>query len=75
VGSLTVIRHEEGDRYSVARTIPTFFGGRTMAIDPTSGTLFVAFDTLKREAPKKGAPPAILFSLDATALAIFEPRF
>jgi DNA-binding beta-propeller fold protein YncE len=74
-GTLTVVRHEGGDRYSVARTVPTFFGGRTMTVDPATGTLFVAYDTLKRELHKKGAPPALRFDFDATAVAILEPRF
>jgi DNA-binding beta-propeller fold protein YncE len=74
-GTLTVVKHEDGDAYSVVRTIPSFFGGRTMTLDPARGTLFVAYDTLKREPVKKGEPPAIRFGFEGTGLAIFEPRF
>jgi len=75
-GTLTVIKRDAEDHYSVARTVPTFFGARTMSIDPKSGTLFIAHPVLKRDAPPKpGAPAPLKFTPDTLDLAVFEPRF
>ena len=47
LGTLSVIEAEGGDRYRVVRTIPTFFGGRNLTIDPGSGDLFVSHGNMK----------------------------
>jgi DNA-binding beta-propeller fold protein YncE len=45
-GTLTVYQETSPDAYSVLDTIPTLVSGRTMAVDPASGRLFiVAADT------------------------------
>jgi len=46
-GTLTVVHEGAGDVYRVIRTIPTFFGGRNMAIEPHAGTLFIAHGNMK----------------------------
>jgi DNA-binding beta-propeller fold protein YncE len=40
-GTLTVIKQESADRYSVVQTVMTDPGCRTIAIDPTSGRVFM----------------------------------
>jgi len=40
-GTLTVVRQESADRYQVAETLPTQRGARTMALDPTSGRVYL----------------------------------
>jgi YVTN family beta-propeller protein len=41
-GTLSVIRQVTADRYVLAATIPTAVSGRTMAIDPATGRLYIA---------------------------------
>jgi YVTN family beta-propeller protein len=41
-GTLTVIRQEAPDQYSVISTLPTQRGARTMAFDPASGKVYLA---------------------------------
>ncbi len=40
-GTLTVVRQESADRYSVAANLPTQRGARTMALDPRSGRVYL----------------------------------
>ena len=40
-GTLTVIRQESADRYSVVETVPTARGARTMELDPKTHHVFV----------------------------------
>jgi YVTN family beta-propeller protein len=39
-GTLTVVREESADRYSVQATVPTQRGARTMALDPATGKVY-----------------------------------
>jgi len=50
-GTLSVIRAEAGNRYSVAGTLATQAGARTMTLDPTTHQLFTV-------TAKFGPPPA-----------------
>jgi YVTN family beta-propeller protein len=50
-GTLTVVREESADRYSVQATVPTQRGARTMALDPATGKVYVVTTDF-------GAPPA-----------------
>ncbi|HSY95150.1 MAG TPA: hypothetical protein VK793_05995, partial [Steroidobacteraceae bacterium] len=50
-GTLTVVRQESADRYSVQATVPTQRGARTMALDPTSGKVYAVTSDF-------GPPPA-----------------
>jgi len=40
-GTLTVIKQESGDRYTVLETVPTARGARTMELDPKTHHIFV----------------------------------
>jgi DNA-binding beta-propeller fold protein YncE len=40
-GTLTIVRTDAADHYSVAGTLPTQRGARTMALDPTSGRIYL----------------------------------
>jgi YVTN family beta-propeller protein len=40
-GTLTVVREESADRYTVQATVPTQRGARTMALDPATGKVYV----------------------------------
>jgi YVTN family beta-propeller protein len=50
-GTLTVVREESADRYSVQATVPTQRGARTMALDPATGKVYVVTTDF-------GPPPA-----------------
>jgi YVTN family beta-propeller protein len=41
-GSLTIVHQESADRYTVAGTLPTQRGARTMALDATTGRIYLA---------------------------------
>jgi len=40
-GTLTVVREETPGKFSVAETVPTMTGARTMALDPTTHLLYL----------------------------------
>ncbi|MGI8839280.1 MAG: YncE family protein [Caulobacteraceae bacterium] len=71
--TLTVIAEGAGDKFSVARTIPTFFGGRSMAIDPATGTLYVAHGHMAIKSSLKDLLN-LRFGWDGVDLAVFQPR-
>jgi YVTN family beta-propeller protein len=69
-GTLTVVRQESGDRYTVAQTVKTQKGARTMALDPATGrvytvtSLFGAAPTPTPEQPHpRPAPLADTFTV------------
>ena len=72
VGTLTAIKIGPGDHYSVARTLPTFFGGRNMTLDPTSGALFVSHGNMVIKGPLDVLN--LRFGWDGIDVATFEPR-
>jgi len=41
-GTLTVVREETPDRFSVAATVPTLVGARTLAVDPKTHRIYTA---------------------------------
>ena len=41
-GTLTVLKQESADKYTLAETVKTRRGARTMALDPTSGKVYLA---------------------------------
>jgi DNA-binding beta-propeller fold protein YncE len=51
-GTLTVVRQESADRYQVAASVETKRGARTMALDPSSGRIYLV------TADFGAAPPA-----------------
>ncbi len=43
IGSMTVIQQESADRYRVLENAPTRFGGHSLAVDPATHRIFVAY--------------------------------
>jgi len=72
-GTLTAISIGSNDHFGVARTLPTFFGGRNMTLDPETGALFVAHGHMKIMSSVKDALN-LRFGWDGIEVAIFEPR-
>lgn len=71
LGQLSIVSAKPGDQYTVIRTLPTFFGARTMAIDPKSGTLFLPYGAVQMVKPTPEAPRAYSFS--ALKIAVLTP--
>jgi hypothetical protein len=42
VGTVTAIHEDSPDKYTVAQTVPTAFGARTIAFDAKTGRIFLA---------------------------------
>lgn len=72
-GTLTVIREYPGDRYAVVSTLPTFFGARNMAVDPRTGDLFLAHETMKIESPLSDLVN-LRFGWDGVNVAVLRPQ-
>jgi sugar lactone lactonase YvrE len=72
-GTLTAVRVGADDHYTIARTLPTFFGGRAMTLDPATGTLFVTHGHMKIMGSKKDVLH-LRFAWDGIEVATFEPR-
>jgi DNA-binding beta-propeller fold protein YncE len=61
-GTLTVIRQEAPDKYSVAQTVETMKGGRTLALDRRKHRVFVSAK-VPAGAPGGAGPPGSLVVL------------
>jgi DNA-binding beta-propeller fold protein YncE len=72
-GTLTVICEGDENSFSVQRTIPTFFGGRNMAIDPQTGFLFVAHGHMKLLSSIRDTAN-LRFGWDGLDVAVFRPN-
>ena len=72
-GTLTVIHADAKDKYSVERTIPTFLGGRSMAVDGDTGELFVTHGETRVKSPP-GNPLELRFGWDSAQVATFVPN-
>jgi DNA-binding beta-propeller fold protein YncE len=72
-GTLTVIAEGADGHDVVERTIPTFLGGRSMAVDPASGDLFVTHGDTKIKGGLPN-PLALRFGWDNAEVAVFEPN-
>jgi hypothetical protein len=57
-GTLTVIHQDTPDRYSVAQTLATQRGARTMALDPVSGNVYLVTATFGPAPSPTEAQPA-----------------
>jgi DNA-binding beta-propeller fold protein YncE len=55
-GTLTVISEDGPNKFSVAETVQTRVGGRTMGIDPDSGRLFIAAAEIDTKTPPPPGP-------------------
>jgi DNA-binding beta-propeller fold protein YncE len=70
-GTLTIFQQTSPNTYKALETIPTAVSGRTMAVDPASGRLFiVAADTDPSPTPG-GRPKA---RPGTTRVMIFDPK-
>jgi YVTN family beta-propeller protein len=56
-GNLTVVRQDSADRYSVAATIPTQLGARTMALDAASSKVYLVTADFGPPPPATEAQP------------------
>ena len=72
-GTLTAISIAPNDQFAVVRTIPTFFGGRNMTLDPNSGELFVTHGHMKVLGSMKDVLN-LKFGWDGIEVATFQPR-
>lgn len=70
-GTLTVIQQVNSDTYKVRETVTTQVMGRTMAIDPTNGRLFIAAATIDPKSPPKGYPRSLPGTLK---LLVLDPQ-
>ncbi|HEY4032098.1 MAG TPA: DUF5074 domain-containing protein [Caulobacteraceae bacterium] len=55
-GSLTVVSEDSPTKFSVAETVKTRSGARTMAVDPSSGRLFIAAAEVDTKTPPTPGP-------------------
>lgn len=69
-GSVAVIKEKGADAFSVEQPVPTAVSGRTMAVDPASGRLFVVAADVAPN-PAGGRPRPVV---GTTRLLIFDPR-
>jgi DNA-binding beta-propeller fold protein YncE len=72
-GTLTVISEGDNDTYTVQRIVPTFFGGRNMAIDAKTGTLFIAHGNMKLLSSTRDVSQ-LRFGWDGLDVAIMRPN-
>jgi DNA-binding beta-propeller fold protein YncE len=72
-GTLTVVAIGAGDTYSVKRTVLTYFGGRNVAIDDSTGTLFLAHGNMKLMTGTKD-PTKLRFGWDGLDVAVLKPN-
>ena len=70
-GTLTVIREDADDTYVVERTVPTFLGGRSMALDPRSGALYITHGDTHMKERVNGE---LRFGWDNAEIATFVPN-
>jgi DNA-binding beta-propeller fold protein YncE len=73
-GTLTVVHATDDGKFDVLATVPTLRSARTIAIDETSGRLFLpAADTDTDATVAAGAPKRPTFKKGSTRLLIFTP--
>lgn len=73
VGTLTVIGEGPHDSYRVLRTIPTFLGARSGAIDPRDGALYLTYGAVQITSPPHD-PGGLRFGWSAAKVAVFKPN-
>jgi DNA-binding beta-propeller fold protein YncE len=72
-GTLTVAAEGPHDHYEVLRTIPTFLGARSGAVDPKSGDVFLTYGAIAIKSPPRD-PGGIRFGWDSARIAVFTPN-
>src|SRR5258708_39747278 len=55
-GTLTVVGETAPDKFSVAQTVTTARGARTMTVDPETGTIWLATADMEPAAPGGAGP-------------------
>jgi hypothetical protein len=58
-GTLTVVHQDSPDKYSVAQTVTTARGARTMALDPDTNTVYTVTAQFGEKGPNDRRPPMI----------------
>jgi DNA-binding beta-propeller fold protein YncE len=72
-GTLTEIFEGPHDTYTVERTIPTFLGARSGALDPATGTIYLTYGQIQIVAGPRD-PGGLKFAWSAARIAIFTPN-
>jgi DNA-binding beta-propeller fold protein YncE len=74
-GTLTVIQEADPDHFTVLGNVATEPGARTMAIDPSTGDVFLVTARVQSAgAPKQaGGPPSYKFAPGTVTLLIYRP--
>ena len=70
-GTMTVIYESDGGKL-VAHDVPTFFGGRTLTINPETGWVYVSHGNMTIESSLKDLS-RLRFGWDGLRVAIFKP--
>jgi DNA-binding beta-propeller fold protein YncE len=72
-GTLTEIAEGPHDSYSVVRTIPTFLGARSGAIDPATGAIYLTYGQIQIVSGPRD-PAGLRFGWQAARVAVFLPN-
>jgi DNA-binding beta-propeller fold protein YncE len=72
-GTLTEIVERPHDSYAVERTIPTFLGVRSGAIDPATGKLYLTYGDIQIVSGRQN-PGGIRFGWSGASIAVFTPN-
>lgn len=75
-GTLTVVRENGADSYEVLSNVATARGGRTIAVDPATGRVFIpAADVAKIDPPETpGGRPRVTYVPGSLKLLVLEPQ-
>ena len=69
-GTVTIYQQKSADRYEALEPLPTAISGRTMAVDPTTGRLFIAAADTELNPTAGGRPHVMPGTL---RIMVFEP--
>ena len=74
-GTVTIIRENSADNFSVAGTLKTFPGARTMTVDPESGRLFLVTAAVASVQPSStpGGRPHVNYVPGSTRIVFYDP--
>jgi YVTN family beta-propeller protein len=75
-GTLTVVRQESADRYRVLASVPTQLGARTMALDSSSGKIYLVtaeFGAVPASTPEQPHPRPTQLPDTFTVLVVSTP--
>ncbi len=75
-GTLSVFREADADHFIKEEDSPTAPGARTMAVDPTTGRVFVvSADVAGTGVPRQpGGPPSLVFKPGSVKVLVMSPR-